>query len=72
MKQRILRMKRIVKIREHRKIRCFYCRLQLQIQTLLDGLNLLEGRIGAALVAAGALEAGILDLAVELDLRLGA
>ena len=42
----------------------------LKIQALLDTLNLLFCSLCAALIAAGTLEAGILHLAVELNLRL--
>ncbi len=42
----------------------------LEVQALLDGFNLLQRGIGATLLAFGTLEAGILDLAIELYLRL--
>jgi hypothetical protein len=42
----------------------------LKIQALLDTFNLLFCSLCAALIAAGTLEAGILHLAVELNLRL--
>ena len=44
--------------------------LLLEIQALLDGLNLLLGSLRAALVVGSTLEAGILDLSIELDLGL--
>ena len=43
---------------------------RLEIQALLDSLDLLFCSLCAALVAVGTLEARILHLAVELDLRL--
>ena len=48
----------------------FICFIYLEIQALLQGLDLLLGILRAALVVVGALEGRILDLAVELDLRL--
>ena len=43
----------------------------LEVQALLDGFDLGLGSLDAALVIGGILEAGILHLGVELDLRLG-
>jgi hypothetical protein len=43
---------------------------RLEIQALLDSLDLLLGSLGAALVAACTLEAGILHLGIELNLWL--
>ena len=43
-----------------------------EVQTLLDGFNLLECGIGAALIAAGTLEGRILNFTIELNLRFGA
>ena len=44
----------------------------LQIQALLDGFNLCLGLLRAGFVIGSALELGVLDLGIELDLRLGA
>lgn len=44
--------------------------LCLQIQALLDSLNLLQGSLGATLIATCTLEAVILDFTVELNLGL--
>ena len=42
----------------------------LEIQALLDSFNLLLSILEATLIVVGTLETGILDLSVELDLRL--
>ena len=45
--------------------------LSLEVQALLDSLDAILGFLQAGLIVGSTLEVGILDLAIELDLRLG-